>query len=213
MENKYIEEKIELKKIQGLNAFYYKVLYPEQNIKELPIIKKWIFSQKIKNGILIYCKKCNLFFYLENKNNEIIHTECCNYLNYGKVCNYCGQLYFNDSDCCFKNSFITTKKYFFDDLDDYKIKKVNIIKYFPFFFFMIIINSISSGLFLERRKTVKDDIFSNYSSEDTKGIYAYNLSIVVSSFLYSIIFFIPHIILYIIYLIIILIKVIKIIIK
>ena len=207
MENKYIEEKIELKKINGLNAFYYKVLYPEQNIKELPMIKKWIFSQKIKNGILIYCKKCNLFFYLENKNNKIIKPKCCDDYDYGQICNYCGQLYFDNSNCCIKNAINTTKKFLFDDINDYKRDIINIFKYFPFTFFIYIIFSITSGFFLERRKTVKNDIFSNYYSENNSGINVYIFSIVVSSILFSIIFFIPHIILLSIYLIIMLIKI------
>ena len=67
MENKLIDDEIEIREINDLKALYYKIKYPEQKINDDPIFKKWISSLKEKNGLITYCNKCNLFFHLSNE--------------------------------------------------------------------------------------------------------------------------------------------------
>ena len=73
MENKFIEDEIELKEINNIKALYYKVNYLEQKVNEDPVFRRWLESQKKErgeNGIVSYCQNCNLFFYFINKNEE-----------------------------------------------------------------------------------------------------------------------------------------------
>ena len=70
MENKLIDDEIELKLIDNIKALLYKINDSKKKVNNDPIIKKWLESQKKErgeNGIAAYCIECNLFFYFISK--------------------------------------------------------------------------------------------------------------------------------------------------
>ena len=104
MENILLDDEIEYKIINNIKALYFEINYPTIKIINQPKFKKWLELQKIErgvNGYVRYCNNCNLFFYFVDKNEER-NTKCCDYHNFGKICNYCGEIYYNYSFCCIK---------------------------------------------------------------------------------------------------------------
>jgi len=208
MENKLIEDELIYEEINGVKGLKYKLQYSNTKVGKDPIFKKWLSSEKLSkgdNGIVCYCKNCNLFIYLQNKNeiNETA-TKCCNSFGYGYICNYCGEIFFISSLCCIKNGLKNEFEEFI-----FSIKFNQISEYFIFFpiityfiFFLILF----SALFYDRKAKIGDDEFSSYSEKDTK-LQKFGQSVVgISLIIYSLIYTIPFLILYIIFLIMIITK-------
>ena len=205
MENKFIEDEIELKEINNIKALYYKVNYPEQKVNEDPVFRRWLESQKKEkgeNGIVSYCQNCNLFFYFINENEENETKRiCCNDYFFGHFCNYCDQIIIPDSYCCIRGGI---KLLFQDNLLNgkygYKEEIFDCIKFIPIIFFFIFFVNISCVLFVNKRRTIKNVIFSSYNLKDSYGTFSFLAICSLISILYYLIFLIFSNILYIIFL-------------
>ena len=75
MENIIIEDEIEYKKINNINALVLKINYPSIKIKSQSNYKTWLEIQKKErgdNGFVSFCRKCNVLFYFISENEENI---------------------------------------------------------------------------------------------------------------------------------------------
>ena len=208
MENLTIDDQIEYREIKGMKALYYKLQYPNAKVKENPYFEKWLNSQKNingNNGIISFCKNCDLFFYFKNAPKEK-YTICCSYNSlgefdsYGHVCEYCGQIYFEDSLCCTKNGIkVACQKVLLNG--QYFNSFRNWIKFFPFIFLFAFSMIFLWGLFFYRRMKYKNDIFSSFIRIETTYTIIVMLFSLFLIIIYSLIFSISYILFFIIYLI------------
>ena len=206
MENKFLDDEIELKEINNIKALYYKISYPNKRVNGDPIFIKWLETQKKErgdNGIVSYCKNCNLFFYFMNeKERNETKKICCESYNYGYICKYCKQILFVDSFCCTIGGLIDLIKYnlFNRRYEKEKNYFYDCLKFIPFIFLLILFINVNLAIFGSKRMRINNDEFSSYLGKDS---YASNLFIIIAfflGFLYFFIFIIPCTLLYIIYL-------------
>ena len=203
MENQLIDNEFEIKEVNNKKALFYKIKYPNMNIKDEPLIKEWLNSQKLEkgnNGFLSYCHNCNLFFYLENENEEE-EIKCCNYPNFGHICDYCKQIIFSDRYCCRKGAL---KKSITDILINghYGLKEKNFIdclKLLPLFFSLLFSICIFASLFFFLRFK---NSFQCYGYKEKDIIFvSFGLFILIAilfSFIYFFLFSVIHLIFFII---------------
>ena len=203
MENKFIDEEIEIKEIKGIKALEFKLKYIDQKIIDEPAFKIWLSlekKEKGENGIIIYCKKCNLFFYLINEKKGKIVPQCCNEEG-GFICNYCGKIYFIDSYCCTKIGIINSFKInLFQSYENWKCDVFSIMKFIPFCFFFLVYFNISNGIFISKRMKIKKEDFSSFINKEEGGVAPFLLMSSFSCILYSFIYFFNYIIFYMLYL-------------
>ena len=211
MENLLLDDEIEYKTINNIKALCFKIDYPTIKIINQPKIKKWLEFQKKErgnNGFISYCRECNLFFYFIDENEEEeTKRKCCSDLYYGRICNYCGEIYFFDSQCCLINGIIENFKFtLFDENYRYKHELYEKLKLIPFLFTFICCLSILFSFFITRRMIINGRIFSCFDEKDNwKKNYSY-IIIYILIFLYSLLFMIPYLLLYLFYLFFILIR-------
>ena len=211
MENILLDDEFEYKTINNIKGLVFKINYPTIKIKNQPKIKKWIEFQKMErgnNGYVSYCKKCHLFFYfLNEKEEKETKNKCCDDYDFGKICNYCGEIYFDNSLCCLINGIIRALKItLFDEKYVFSDDIFDKIKLIPFIFIFIFSVSIIFGIFGNRRKTINNNIFSSFSDRDNCQIGTFFIIVLLLVLLHSLIFIVPLLILYLFFFIFILIQ-------
>ena len=211
MEGEINGDEIEIKEKYNVKALYYEINYPEKKVEFEPVFKKWLESQKRERGEkgkAFYCRDCNLFFYFINEKEVKNAKEEC--INIGYICEYCGELIFDDSYCCTKGGI---KDIIYSNLlnDHYDCKEenVNCLKLLPHLFYILLFMDITFALFMKKRKTTDSYIFYSFAKKESHITWIFIVIGVLLGFLHFIIFLIPNIILYIIYIIIILIRLYK----
>ena len=214
MENLISYDNIEIKEINNLKALYFKVDYPKKKIYDEPIFKTWLEIQKRErghNGFICYCRKCYLFFYFMNENEKIeTKKKCCDDYSFGKICNYCKEIYFECSYCCTKRSIIESLKLnLFNGKYNCKGDIYYTIKILPFLFFIYLFFSIFLCFYFGRREKVNKEIFSSVFDRENCYMGVTLILSLILIFIYSIIFMVPYTIIYILYLLFILIQNIK----
>ena len=206
MENLLLDDEIEYKTINNIKALCFKIDYPTIKIMNQPKIKKWLEFQKKErgnNGFISYCRECNLFFYFIDENEEEeTKRKCCINLYYGRICNYCGEIYFEDSFCCIINGIIENFKFtLFDENYRYKHELYEKLKLIPFLFTIFCCLSLLLAIFIDRRMIINDRIFSSFSEKyNNWKINCTYTFITLLVLLYSLLFMIPYLLLYLFYL-------------
>ena len=211
MENLLLDNEIEYKTINHINALFFKINYPTIKIMNQPKIKKWLEFQKIErgnNGFISYCRECNLFFYFMNeKEEDETKGKCCGEYCFGRICNYCGEIYFEDSFCCIINGIIERFKYaIFDGNYTCKGEIYDKIKLIPFLFIIFCAFNLLFAIFINKRMTINGEIFSSFGEKDDWKVNCVYIFITLLVLLYSLIFMIPFLLLYQFYLFFILIQ-------
>ena len=172
----------------------------QSNVKEIlnkDTFKDWLTQMKSnygEDGIICYCVKCNLFFYFENlqRKNTFNHNDGnCSYTDLAEFCEYCGELYFKQSFCCMKKAFTLFEREVYTSLEvdcqDYcfMMPIISFIFYFSVFFHLIM-------TVRKKNKHIKDyEQIKRVPDSNTFICVCFTMSIV-----YSLVFFIPHIIIY-----------------
>ena len=209
MENRLINEEIEIREKYNLKALYYKLTYEERKVKNNPIINEWLDSQKRErgeNGKIYYCITCNLFFYLINeKEVKEVKSKC---IDVGYICDYCGEIMSRNSYCCLRGGM---KETFFDMLlrtekiyeEDYII---NCVKLTPLLSSIFFIGLIYNALYFNKRKAIVSNVFYTYTFKINYASIILFGSFIITGLLHFFIFFTLYIIFYIIYLFMLLIK-------
>ena len=214
MENIIIEDEIEYKKINNINALVLKINYPSIKIKSQSNYKTWLEIQKKErgnNGFVSFCRKCNVLFYFISENEEnITKKKCCNDYCYGKICDYCGELYFENSFCCLKNGIIESFKLALFD-GNYTCEKdvYYITKIIPFMFIVYFSFNLLFGIFMNRRMTINGNMFSSICEKVNRKIDFLFIIIALLVLLYTLLYMIPFLILYHFYLSFVLIQICK----
>ena len=196
MEINLIEEESKIEEINGYKALQYKVKNNGKNINQVPIYIHWLKlmkAEKGENGLVTYCTKCHLFFYFANlqEKHTHFHHKNCYYEDSSDFCEYCGELYNNDSICCFKKllellKIITTEMH-----ADFELWIIII----PFISLWITIICIFK-IILSKRINKQDDI--NYYNHIFDLEYETTIVILLTSmsFINTLSFFIPYHIIY-----------------
>ena len=194
MEVNLIEEEAKIEKINGHNALQYVVKNNGKNINKVPIYKQWLDlakTEKGENGVITYCTKCHVFIYFTNheeKHNRF-HKDCY-YEDLSEFCEYCGELYNEDSICCFKKLLQLFERItgeLFGDFYFWALIIPIVILYMTFLFTFKIIYS---------KRNKKDDInYINYIYESDCNILFFIIFIPMG-FVYSLTFLIPYHIIY-----------------
>ena len=220
MEYALVEDEMEIKEKFNLKALHYEINYAQKKVKNEPVFKKWLESQKRERGKgkAFYCRDCKLFYYFINEQElNQAKLECP---KMGYMCDYCGEMFLSDSYCCLKGGF---KNLFYDLLvngkDDDYYKNENelddeednfqIAKLFPLTFNIFFFGLMLAVLYARRRRSTDSNIFDYYSSKDNYAVVFMVLVGVFMGFLYFFIFLIPNIIIYIIYIVLFLIHLFK----
>ena len=107
MEISLVDEESHIETIGNRRALKYRVKYNGKNINNVPVFKHWLNLMKTENeddGTVYYCVNCFLFFYFRDKRekNTFKHNELCFFYDYAQFCEYCGELYTENSFCCYK---------------------------------------------------------------------------------------------------------------
>ena len=193
MEISLIDEEAKIEIIKGNKALCYKVKNNGKNMNKVPVYIQWLKlmkGEKGENGIITYCTKCYSFFYFANINekNLMFHNNC-NSTDFSEFCEYCGELFNEDSICCLRQSFDMFNRYcytiFFDIFGIYVLFLPIIACMWAFLAFFIII--------ITKRKKKYDDInyIDNKVFDSLETLPAYILLFLVS-FAYSLAFLVPY---------------------
>ena len=176
---------------------YEKLEHNGKNINnEVPEFKDWLDTKKTEmgeNGTIGYCVNCKLFFYFRDlqTKNQFNHGQC-RYSDLAEFCEYCGELYFCKSICCFRKAIQMFKREFYQsfelDCQDYcfMLPIISIIFYFSLIFHLI----------TTVRKKDKNIVY--YNRPDRKSVICLGFTM---SIVYSLVFIFHHIIIYLILLV------------
>ena len=193
MEINLTEEDAKIEIIKGNKALCYKVKNNGKNINNVPIYIQWLNlmkTEKGENGIIFYCTRCYTFFYVMDlyERNLMFHDNC-NVSDFAEFCEYCGELYNEDSICCLRQCFDMFNRHcyttFFESCSIYILFLPIIAFMWAFFVIFFIIKT--------KRNKKYDDI--NYIDEkkfeSLETIPAYILLILIN-FVYSLTFLVPY---------------------
>ena len=193
MEISIVDEDAHIEIIQGYKALRYKVQDNGKNINKIPVFQQWLKlmkAEKGENGIIIYCRKCYSFFYLESlrERNGLDHGDC-NTLDFTQFCEYCDELFNEESICCLRQSFDMFKKTSYEvffDFFGFCILFVPIITLMWAFFAVFVI-------IISKRNKKYDDInyIENRPLEIFESFFLYILFFLFA-FVYSIAFLVPY---------------------
>ena len=192
MEINLVEEESHIETIGNHRALKYRVIYNGKNINNVPVFKHWLNLMKTENeydGTVYYCVNCSLFFYFRDirEKNTFKHNDLCFYYDYAQFCEYCGELYTENSFCCYKKGLqrIKIELYEMISLDCY-----DYLLYFPLFSLIFYFTRIFFIIFNLRQKKGYDINYKNADYDvliDNKFIF---LIFMITSLCYSLIFLI-----------------------
>ena len=109
---------------------------------KIPAYKQWLDLMKTEkgdNGIICYCIKCHLFYYFENYEQKNNNFECK--YDLAEFCEYCGELYIDDSLCCYRIVMKTLER------DLYRLIELDCFDYFYFVPYIYFINLLFYSIF------------------------------------------------------------------
>ena len=117
MEINLIDEEAKIEEIRGYKSLRYEVKNNGKDINKVPVYSQWlnlVKTEKGENGIVTYCTKCHslLYFSTLREKHSDIHNNKCYYPYLSEFCEYCGELFNQDSICCWRKSFEIFKMYF-----------------------------------------------------------------------------------------------------
>ena len=193
MEVSLIEEEAKIEIIEGTKALRYKVKSNGKDINNVPVYSQWLRlmkSEKGENGIITYCRKCQTFFYFENllQKHLMLHDNCT-YYDFSEFCEYCGELYNEDSICCLKKAFDIFKQYIYTvyfDADRYYIL------FLPIFILMWNCLTVFKIIFFKRNKKYCDINFIDIDFLDVKKNIVFFIFMFLFSLFYVVVFIIPY---------------------
>ena len=197
MEISNLDEEHSIKKIYNNKALRYCVKFNGKNINKVPVFKHWLNlmkEEKGENGIICYCINCHLFFYFENyrKKNLFYHNNCSAY-DMAEFCKYCGELYNNNSICCFRISWKLLKRDLYQSIE---FDCFDYLLYTPLFS-LIYYNANIFFLLFRLRKKGEDINYKNDIIINNTIIFIFFLLTVL---LYSLIFLIHYMSIYLFHL-------------
>ena len=194
MEISLIEEDAKIEVIKGYKTLKYKVKNNGKNINKVPVYNQWLSlmkAEKGENGIISYCTKCYCFYYFENvRQKHSIITDNCGYYYFADFCEYCGELFNEDSICCLRKCFYIYKvisyTFFFDDFGF-------CVLFLPITALMWVVFCSFKILFLKRIKK-SDDINNNIDEGPFETINGFTFYIIFILFcvVYSLVFSVPY---------------------
>ena len=129
-----------------------------------------------------------------------LKKKCCNEEYYGHFCNYCDKIFFSESFCCIRGGIKLLYQTYI--LNEYGYEKdiLDCIKFIPIIFSLMFFLDVSCILFISKRRTIKNVIFSSYFIKESYGTFSFVIIGSLISILYYLIFLIFSHILYIIFL-------------
>ena len=221
MENTLIdveENENNIKEINGLLCFQYKMKYKGERILKTNKFKLWLKEEKRKKGnkdLLYYCDNCNIFCYFQYQKERLSFKCLCNLSMKNKICTYCGYQYYGAHCCCARRGFKESFKYYLlNGRYTCNINKTDGIfdcmKAYSCIFNFLFIGTIYCGLFYKRllKKCLTDkniDCYEYKNNSSRNQFSLSNISLYISILfilVYCIIYYVPFTIIYFIYLII-----------
>ena len=148
-------------------------------------------TEKGENGIITYCTKCFSFFYFENEQQKhSVLTDNCRYYYFADFCEYCGELFNENSICCLRKSFdifnILTYTSFFDNFGfEIWFMPITLLMWAVYCFFRII--------FSKRIKKTDDINHDNNEFFQSKYGFTFFIILCLYTIIYSLVFTIPYI--------------------
>ena len=193
MEINLIEEDAKIVIFKGNKTLKYKVKNNGKNINKVPVYMHWLNlmkTEKGENGIITYCTKCHSFLYLDNMQQRHSREHiCCDFNFCVTFCEYCGELFNEDSICCLRKSFNMIK------VLSYTLFREEFC--FGIFFVPIIsliwtFLSIFKIIFSKRIKKTDDINYIDMGLFDTELNFSFFILCILLSIVYSLVFFIPY---------------------
>ena len=192
MEINLIEEDAKIEEIEGYKTLKYTVKDNGKNINKVPVYTQWLKSMKVEkgeNGKVTYCTKCHSFFYYLN-HEDIFALEFhkgCFITDLSYFCEYCGELYSENSICCFKKlvEIIT---------QTFSVLNFCLI-FIPFLaIFKILVSTFT--IIYSKRINKKEDI--NYINHiyDSEYNIPLRVILILMYFLNTLVFFFPYLVIY-----------------
>ena len=189
MEISLVEEESSIEIIGNQKALKYHVKFNGKNMNNVPVFKHWLDLMKTEedyDGIVCYCPRCYKFFYFRDKREKksFNHRSNCTNNDTAEFCEYCDELYSDNSICCYKKGLQRLKRELYQliifDCIDYLL-------YIPFFSLAIYFSRFFFILFNLRRKGY--DINYNYHCYNyiTDNKFTFTIFI-LTSFCYSLVF-------------------------
>ena len=193
MEISLVDEDAHIEIIKGYKALRYKVQDNGKNINKILVFQQWLklmIAEKGENGIISYCTKCYSFFYFENlrARNNLYHDNC-NKFDFTEFCEYCDELFNEDSICCLRKSFDMCKKFCYEvffDLFGFCYLFLPIITLM--FAFLTLFKIITS----KRIKKYDDINYIENRPFDLFETHPFYIFFFLISFVYSIAFLVPY---------------------
>ena len=196
METSDLDEEHSIKNIYNNKALHYCVKFNGKNVNKVPVFKHWLNLMKLEkgeNGIIFYCTECHLFFYFQSYRQKHLYIDDCSCHDVAEFCDYCGELYSNNSICCIRIARKLLKR----DLYNYiQFDWMDYILYEPLVSLIYYISNIFFLLFRLRKKG--EDI--NYKNDIIMGNKITFIILMLIVLLYSLIFFVYYLNIYLFHL-------------
>ena len=145
-------------------------------------------AEKGENGIIAYCSNCHLFFYFSTKHEKkYFHHGNCYSEAICEICEHCGELYNEDSICCFKKIIDMIGEMAKELFEDCPLYFLFIPFISLFLFFVIIFRNIFS-----KRIKKRDDVNYTYHIFDNEDIKIFRIIVFPLCLIYTLVFLIPY---------------------
>ena len=194
MEISLIEEEAKIEEIKGYKTLKYKVKNNGKNMNKVPVYNQWLNlmkTEKGENGIISYCTKRFSFFYFESlQQKHSLITANYSYYFFADFCEYCGELFHEDSICCLRKCFyiynVISYTIFFDNF-------CFCILFLPITALMWVVFSSYKIIFSKRIKK-SDDINNILEEGPFESKYGFTIYIIFILFcvVYSLVFSVPY---------------------
>ena len=193
MEINQTEDDAKIVMFKGNKTLNYKVKRNGKNINEVPVYTHWLDlmkTEKGENGIVIYCIKCHSFLYLDNIQQKYSreHT-CCDYDSLAEFCEYCGELFNEDSICCLRKCIYIFKELSYGLFVDECCYRVLLV---PIFSIIWAFFSIFKIVFSKRIKKTDDINYIDMEIFDIEKKVTVFIFCIFLSIVYSFVFFVPY---------------------
>ena len=196
METSDLDEEHSIKNLYNNKALHYCVKFNGKNVNKVPVFKHWLNLMKLEKGekgIIFYCTECHLVFYFQNYRQKHLYIDDCSCHDVAEFCDYCGELYSNNSICCIRIARKLLKR----DLYNYiQFDWMDYILYEPLVSLIYYISNIFFLLFRLRKKG--EDI--NYKNDIIMGNKITFIILMLIVLLYSLIFFVYYLNIYLFHL-------------
>ena len=178
---------------KGNKTLNYKVKKNGKNINGVPVYMNQLDlmkTEKGENGIVIYCTKCHSFLYLDNIQQKYLrnHT-CCDIEQLADFCEYCCELFNEESICCLRKCFDIFKDISYSLFLDECCFVISVLPIISLMWVFLIIFKI---IFYKRRKKTDDINYIDTGIFEPEKNITFYIFLAFLSIVYSLIFFVPY---------------------